>query len=115
MVSGLNQPKVCDADIGCGARTLDRASVSQTRSSVGSRVQEVREDDSSFGRGQGGQVRALGDARGRFPRADLGAEQTGLNFLRVKPSQREAFAHRHRIAEEIYVVFSGTGRVKLDA
>ena len=50
----------------------------------------------------------------RFPRADLGAEQTGLNFLRVKPSQREAFAHRHRIAEEIYVVFSGTGRVKLD-
>ena len=50
----------------------------------------------------------------RFPRADLVAEQTGINFLRVKPSQREAFAHRHRIAEEIYVVFSGTGRVKLD-
>ena len=43
----------------------------------------------------------------RFPRADLGAEQTGINFLRVKPFQREAFAHRHRIAEEIYVVFSG--------
>jgi mannose-6-phosphate isomerase-like protein (cupin superfamily) len=50
----------------------------------------------------------------RFPRADLGAEQTGINFLRVKPSRREAFAHRHRIAEEIYVVVSGSGRVKLD-
>jgi mannose-6-phosphate isomerase-like protein (cupin superfamily) len=50
----------------------------------------------------------------RFPRADLGAEQTGINFLSVKPSQREAFAHRHRIAEEIYVVLSGAGRVKLD-
>jgi mannose-6-phosphate isomerase-like protein (cupin superfamily) len=50
----------------------------------------------------------------RFPRADLGAEQTGINFLRVKPSQREAFDHRHRTAEEIYVVFSGAGRVKLD-
>jgi len=50
----------------------------------------------------------------RFPRAELGAEQTGINFLRVKPSQREAFAHRHRLAEEIYVVLSGVGRVKLD-
>ncbi len=50
----------------------------------------------------------------RFPRADLGAEQTGINFLTVKPSQREAFAHRHRSAEEIYVVLSGSGQVKLD-
>ena len=50
----------------------------------------------------------------RFARNDLGAEQTGLNLLKVKPSQREAFAHRHREAEEIYVVLSGSGRVKLD-
>jgi uncharacterized cupin superfamily protein len=50
----------------------------------------------------------------RFPQRDLGAEQTGINFLIVKPGQREAFAHRHRTAEEIYVVLSGTGRVKLD-
>ena len=50
----------------------------------------------------------------RFPRTELGAEQTGMNFFRVKPSQREAFAHRHRVAEEIYVVLTGSGRVKLD-
>jgi mannose-6-phosphate isomerase-like protein (cupin superfamily) len=50
----------------------------------------------------------------RFPQQDLGAEQTGMNFLTVKPAQREAFAHRHRTAEEIYVVIDGTGRVKLD-
>lgn len=50
----------------------------------------------------------------RFPRDDLEAEQTGMNLLTVKPSQREAFAHRHRRAEEIYVVLSGSGRVKLD-
>jgi len=50
----------------------------------------------------------------RFPRADLDAEQTGLNFLTIKPSRREAFAHRHGKAEEIYVVLSGSGRVKLD-
>ena len=50
----------------------------------------------------------------RFPREDLGAQQTGMNLLRVKPGQREAFAHRHLTAEEIYVVISGSGRVKLD-
>lgn len=50
----------------------------------------------------------------RFPRHDLGAEQTGINFLTVKPGRREAFAHRHREVEEIYVVLSGSGRVKLD-
>ncbi len=50
----------------------------------------------------------------RFPRTDLGAEQTGLNYLIVKAGQREAFAHRHREAEEIYVVLAGAGRVKLD-
>jgi uncharacterized cupin superfamily protein len=50
----------------------------------------------------------------RFPREDLGAEQTGLNYLVVKPGKREAFAHRHRTAEEIYVVLRGSGAVKLD-
>jgi uncharacterized cupin superfamily protein len=50
----------------------------------------------------------------RFARGDLGAEQTGLNFLTVKPGQREAFAHRHRTAEEVYVVLGGSGQVKLD-
>lgn len=51
----------------------------------------------------------------RFPREQLGLEQTGLNYLTVKPGLREAFAHRHRQAEEVYVVLAGSGRVKLDA
>jgi mannose-6-phosphate isomerase-like protein (cupin superfamily) len=50
----------------------------------------------------------------RFARADLELEQTGLNYLIVKSGQREAFAHRHKEAEEVYVVLSGSGRVKLD-
>jgi mannose-6-phosphate isomerase-like protein (cupin superfamily) len=50
----------------------------------------------------------------RFARGELGAEQTGLNYLIVKPNQREAFAHLHREAEEIYVVLGGSGKVKLD-
>jgi mannose-6-phosphate isomerase-like protein (cupin superfamily) len=51
----------------------------------------------------------------RFPRTELGAEQTGLNYLVVKPNQREPFAHRHREGEEIYVVLDGSGHVKLDS
>jgi uncharacterized cupin superfamily protein len=50
----------------------------------------------------------------RFPRAELGAEATGLVHLRVKPGRSEAFAHRHREAEEVLVVLSGSGRARLD-
>lgn len=50
----------------------------------------------------------------RFAHNDLDAESTGLSFMRVKPGCRQAFAHRHEEAEEIYVVLSGSGRVKLD-
>ena len=42
-----------------------------------------------------------GSQEARFARGDLGAEQTGLNYLIVKPGQREAFAHRHHQAEEL--------------
>lgn len=50
----------------------------------------------------------------RFAHGDLESETIGLAFQRVKPGKRHAFAHRHQQAEEIYVVLSGGGRVKLD-
>ena len=50
----------------------------------------------------------------RFANADLEAEQTGVSFHRVKPGKRQAFAHKHEQAEEVYVVIAGSGRVKLD-
>jgi mannose-6-phosphate isomerase-like protein (cupin superfamily) len=50
----------------------------------------------------------------RFANNDLEAESTGLAFHRVKPGCRQAFAHRHEQAEEIYVVLTGRGRIKLD-
>jgi mannose-6-phosphate isomerase-like protein (cupin superfamily) len=50
----------------------------------------------------------------RFPREDLGCEETGFAYHIVKPGKRQAFAHRHDDAEEVYVVLSGTGRIKLD-
>lgn len=50
----------------------------------------------------------------RFPSEELGTEQTGLSHYRILPGQRQPFGHRHDQAEEIYVVLSGSGRVKLD-
>src|SRR5215212_4063080 len=49
----------------------------------------------------------------RFPWRDLDTEQTGLSLQHLKPGRR-GFAHRHGQAEEVYVVLSGAGRVKLD-
>jgi len=42
----------------------------------------------------------------RFARGDLESETIGLAFHTVKPGCRQAFAHRHEQAEEIYVVLS---------
>jgi uncharacterized cupin superfamily protein len=50
----------------------------------------------------------------RVARTALAAEQTGISFFRLRPGRRSAFAHRHDEAEEIYVILSGRGRVKLD-
>ena len=50
----------------------------------------------------------------RFASNDLETERTGFSFHRVKPGKRQGFAHRHDNAEEVYVVLSGSGRVKLD-
>jgi mannose-6-phosphate isomerase-like protein (cupin superfamily) len=50
----------------------------------------------------------------RFAHGDLNAEQTGFSLQRVKPGNRHPIAHRHKEMEEIYVVISGSGRVKLD-
>jgi uncharacterized cupin superfamily protein len=49
----------------------------------------------------------------RVARQDLGAEQTGLTHFRLHPGRRSPFSHRHREAEEVYVVLSGAGFVKL--
>jgi uncharacterized cupin superfamily protein len=50
----------------------------------------------------------------RVAREALAAERTGVTFFRLKPGKRSPFTHRHRDAEEIYVVLRGSGRAKLD-
>ena len=50
----------------------------------------------------------------RVARAALDAEQTGVSHFRLHAGKRSPFSHRHRNAEEIYVILAGSGRVKLD-
>lgn len=52
------------------------------------------------------------EARGA--RVDLDTEQTGLTHFRLRPGKRSPFMHRHKRAEEVYLILGGTGRLKLD-
>src|SRR4051794_19830930 len=57
----------------------------------------------------------LGDAQEtRFATQSLDAQRTGVTLQRIRPGARPGFAHRHEQAEEVYVVLSGSGRMKLD-
>ncbi len=49
----------------------------------------------------------------RVARTDLEAERTGVTHFRLRPGKRSPFVHRHREAEEVYVILRGRGRVKL--
>lgn len=50
----------------------------------------------------------------RFAREPLDCEQGGLSYQRFAAGTRAPFGHRHAEQEELYVVVSGGGRVKLD-
>lgn len=50
----------------------------------------------------------------RFARVPLELEQSGLSYFKVAPDFRTPFGHRHGEQEEIYLVVSGSARIKLD-
>lgn len=50
----------------------------------------------------------------RFASFDFDSTGVGFTHHRFRPGKRQGFAHRHRQAEEFYVVLSGSGRLKLD-
>jgi mannose-6-phosphate isomerase-like protein (cupin superfamily) len=57
----------------------------------------------------------MGDVQeARFAKGDLETERTGVSHLRLRPGKRSPFGHKHEEAEEVYVVISGSGRMKLD-
>jgi mannose-6-phosphate isomerase-like protein (cupin superfamily) len=50
----------------------------------------------------------------RFARENLGLEHSGLSYQKLAPDFRMPFGHKHAEQEEVYVVLSGGGRMKLD-
>jgi|ERR1700722_1393137 len=69
-------------------------------------LRETEDSATKFG------LAEIGEAH--FPREELDAGETGLAYHVLKPNARQAFGHRHEQAEEIFVVLSGGGRVRLD-
>jgi quercetin dioxygenase-like cupin family protein len=55
-----------------------------------------------------------GDIEARFARNHIDSEHLGVTLLRYGPGFRTPFGHRHREQEEVYVVTSGSGRVRLE-
>jgi uncharacterized cupin superfamily protein len=49
----------------------------------------------------------------RFGRSALGCEQLGFSYQRYEPGFR-TFAHRHKVQEEVVVIISGSGRMKIE-
>lgn len=51
----------------------------------------------------------------RGARDPLGCERSGLSLQSIEPGERQPFGHRHGTEEEIYVILSGAGRVRVGA
>jgi mannose-6-phosphate isomerase-like protein (cupin superfamily) len=54
------------------------------------------------------------DLEARFARQDLECQRTGISYQRLAPNAVGSFSHNHDQDEEIYVILSGAGRIKLD-
>jgi mannose-6-phosphate isomerase-like protein (cupin superfamily) len=57
----------------------------------------------------------MGDGiEARFGRKPLALEKSGLTYFKLAPDFTVPFGHTHSEQEEIYLVVSGSARVKLD-
>ena len=54
------------------------------------------------------------DLEARFARKPLEAKTVGVSYQRLAPNFRVPFGHKHATQEEIYIVLSGSARVKVD-
>ena len=54
------------------------------------------------------------DMEARFASKDLELDHSGIGYERWSPNFRVPFGHTHNGQEEVYVVVSGSGRVKID-
>jgi mannose-6-phosphate isomerase-like protein (cupin superfamily) len=50
----------------------------------------------------------------RFARRPLGLEQSGVSYFKIAPGFRMPFGHLHTEQEEVYLVISGSARMKVE-
>ena len=50
----------------------------------------------------------------RFATQSLQLQKSGASYMRLEPNFRVPFGHTHQEQEEVYVVISGSARVKVD-
>lgn len=65
-------------------------------------------DDQGARFGYGGKLEA------RFARVPLELERSGISHFRVAAGFRTPFGHRHREQEQVYLVVSGSARLRVD-
>jgi mannose-6-phosphate isomerase-like protein (cupin superfamily) len=53
------------------------------------------------------------DLEARFARVPLEAELIGMSYQRLAPNFRIPWGHTHKTQEEVYVLVSGSGRLKV--
>ena len=54
------------------------------------------------------------DLEFRLATKALELEESGLGYQRIPPNYRFPYGHTHQTQEEVFVVLSGSGRIKLD-
>jgi uncharacterized cupin superfamily protein len=54
------------------------------------------------------------DLEARFAREQLGLSELALSYQRLAPNYRMPFGHKQKRQEEVYVLLSGSARLKLD-
>ncbi|HZT44617.1 MAG TPA: cupin domain-containing protein [Gaiellaceae bacterium] len=54
------------------------------------------------------------EMQARFARSAIEGETLGLSLFTLEPGFRIPFGHKHSDQEEVYVVFRGSARVKVD-
>src|SRR5256714_14234544 len=68
--------------------------------------EDVEDQAPNFGLGE--------NLEARMARVPLELEHSGISYQRLAPNYRVPFGHRHKTQEEIYVLISGSARVKLE-
>jgi quinol monooxygenase YgiN/mannose-6-phosphate isomerase-like protein (cupin superfamily) len=100
-------PEVVEGEPLAGAR-LGRGETGATRFPILD-APDLSKDAELLGRYE---LAEVGEAR--YVREELGARQIGLTHYRLRPGRAQGWAHRHGVAEEIYVVLGGGGAITVD-